>query len=170
MPLPTSPSDTHPVTRLLPALGAFCSILLVGLISEPFMGASAPLLVASMGASAVILFCLPESPLATPRAFVGGHIVCVLIGISCAQWIPSIPLASALAVGGSILAMQATRCLHPPGGAAALTCVVGGAQVTDAGFNFFLFPVGLNVAVMLGLAWLFGRLSERLTRPDPPRD
>ncbi len=157
----------HRLLATFPALGAFVSILLVGLISQPFVGAATPLLVASMGASAVILFCLPDSPLASPWAFVGGHFVCVTVGISCALFVPDIALAAALAVALSILLMQGLGCLHPPGGAAALTCVVGGPAVTDLGYQFMLLPVGLNVALMLALSWGFGLLKKRL-EPTPP--
>jgi CBS domain-containing membrane protein len=164
MPAPTR------LQMLLPALGAFAAILLTGLVSAPFMGSAAPLLVASMGASAVLMFCLPDSPLTTPWAFVGGHFVSVVAGITCAMLVPSTALAAALAVSLSILLMQLLDCVHPPGGAAALTCVVGGPQVTGLGYKFLLLPVGLNVALMLALVWGINRLTRRLTEraPAPP--
>jgi CBS domain-containing membrane protein len=149
---------------LLSTLGAFVAILLTGLVSAPFVGPGTPLLVASMGASAVLMFCLPDSPLTTPWAFVGGHFVSVVAGITCAQLVPDTALAAALAVGLAILLMQLLGCLHPPGGAAALTCVVGGPQVTGLGYKFLLLPVGLNVALMLALVWGIHRLTRRLAQ------
>lgn len=146
--------------QALPALGAGTAILITALVTRQFAeGIAAVLLVASMGAAAVLLFCLPDSPLSRPWAFAGGHVVCVLTGITCAQWIPDVAVASALAVGGSIFLMRLLNCLHPPGGAAALTCVVGGPAIVGSGYQFLLAPVGINVLLMLALAQLFRRLA-----------
>jgi len=123
-------------------------------------------LVASMGASAVLMFCVPQSPLAQPWPFVGGHFFSVLIGIGAAQTIPNTALASAVAVGGAIAAMTAFRCVHPPGGAAALTAVVGGPAVTDQGFFFLLEPVAINVGLMLLVVQLIRVVYRRMAETD----
>jgi len=70
-----------------------------------------------MGASSVLLFAVPASPLAQPWSIVGGNFVSALVGIGCAHWIPDPALAATLAVGLAIIAMFQLRCLHPPGGA-----------------------------------------------------
>ncbi len=69
-------------------------------------------------------------------------------------------LASGLAVGGAILAMSLLRCLHPPGGAAALTAVIGGPAVTAAGWMFPVLPVGINAVILTAAGMLFHLLSR----------
>ncbi|WP_292327050.1 CBS domain-containing protein, partial [Mesorhizobium sp.] len=60
-----------------------------------------------------------------------------------------------------IAAMSFTRCLHPPGGAAALTAVLGGPAVVSAGFLFPFVPVALNSTILVTLGFLFHRLARR---------
>ena len=113
--------------------------------------AELPWLVAPMGASAVLVFGVPASPLAQPWAVVGGNTLSALVGIACARWVGPPELAAALAVALAIGLMFTLRCLHPPGGAAALLAVMGGV----ADFHFALFPVLLNslLLVVAGVAY-----------------
>ena len=131
-------------------LGAFIGVLLTGALSHWGMDvstASLPWLVAPLGASAVLVFATPASPLAQPWSVVGGNTLSALIGIACARWVAPPELAAALAVGLAIGLMLALRCLHPPGGASALLMVLGG--ITNPWFA--LFPVLLN-SLLLALA------------------
>jgi CBS domain-containing membrane protein len=127
-----------------------------------------------MGATAVILFAVPNSPMARPWAVVGGHLLSGSIGMLCAHWDAAPWAASAAAVGLSILAMHLSRCLHPPGGASALIPVLGGNAVTEQGPQFLLLPLGLNVITLLATALIFQSLRRqprsRLTEvpSDPP--
>jgi CBS domain-containing membrane protein len=108
--------------KLLSALSSFIAILVVACVTDKFDDSSAyPFIVASMGASTVILFIMPGSPLAQPWPLVGGHLISAVIGITCAQIFSNIIFASACATGGSILTMLLLRCLHPPAAATALT-------------------------------------------------
>ena len=79
--------------------------------------ANIPLLVAPMGASAVLLFAVPASPLAQPWSIIGGNLVSATVGVACASWIADPVGAGALAVALAICAMFALRCVHPPSGA-----------------------------------------------------
>ena len=112
-------------------------------------------LVASMGASAVLLFAVPHGPLSQPWPVFGGHLLSALLGVTCAQLIPHPMLAAALAVGGAIGTMHYLRCIHPPGGATALTAVAGGDAVHALGYGFVVVPVLLNVLCLLLVAVLF---------------
>jgi len=112
----------------------------------------AALLVASMGASAVLLFAVPHGALSQPWALVGGHLVSALIGVSSAMFVSNPFVAGPLAVALAIFAMHHLRCIHPPGGATALAAVVGGAEVHALGYQFVLTPVLLNVGIMLLVA------------------
>jgi len=151
--------ETNPVShaeRLASIAGGFTGILLILLVSNQFVGTSdATLIVASMGASAVLLFAVPHGRLSQPWPVFGGHMVSALVGVSCAQWIAEPYLAAALAVGLAIGAMHYLRCIHPPGGATALTAVAGGAGIHELGYGFLLTPVLLNVLVILVVAVLF---------------
>ncbi|MGZ4954915.1 MAG: HPP family protein, partial [Methylobacter sp.] len=92
--------------KLLSVIFSFSSILIMALVTQQLsIGTAYPIIVASMGASAVILFIIPNSPLAQPWSFFGGQLVSAIIGVACAQWFTDIALASACAVGGSIFAM-----------------------------------------------------------------
>ncbi len=134
---------------LLSSLGAMVGIGLVTWVSHYFVGSeSLPFIVASMGAAAVLLYAAPHSQLTQPWPFIGGHLVSATVGVTCAQWIPDIFIASALAVGLAIFVMHELSCLHPPGGAAALVAVIGGEQIQTLGYLYVLVPVGLNVLIM----------------------
>jgi len=145
--------------RLISALGGFLAILLILVISSRFVdGPDAALIVASMGASAVLLFAAPHGALAQPWNVLGGHLVSAVIGVACARYIPGTVLAAAASVGIAIGAMHYLRCIHPPGGATALTAVVGGESLHALGYSYLLTPVLLNVAVILAVAVLFNAL------------
>jgi CBS domain-containing membrane protein len=118
-------------------------------------------LVAPMGASAVLLFCVPASPLAQPWSVIGGNTISALMGIACARAIGNPLLAAPLAGALAILVMFLLRCLHPPSGAVALTTVLGGPAVHAAGFGFAFVPVGLNSALIVLVALVFNNLTGR---------
>ena len=142
--------------RLLSALGGFLGIYGILQISLHFVGIEAAvLIVASMGASAVLLFAVPHGPLSQPWPLIGGHMVSAVVGVSCARLIPDTLVAAALAVCLAIAVMHYLRCIHPPGGATALSAVVGGASVQALGFQFVLTPVLLNVLVIFLVAVMF---------------
>ena len=114
------------------------------------------LAIASMGASAVLLFAAPHGALSQPWPVLGGHLVSALIGVTCARWIGGEPmLAASLAVALSIAAMYGLRCLHPPGGATALFAVLGGESVHALGYGYLFSPVLLNIVVLVTVAVLF---------------
>lgn len=131
------------------------AVLLVYVISVWFLeGHAALFVVASLGASAVLLFAVPHGTLSQPWPLFGGHLVSALVGVTCAMTVPYPAVAAALAVGLSIGAMHLLRCVHPPGGATALTAVMGGSTVYGMGYLFVLTPVLLNVMVLFTVAVL----------------
>jgi CBS domain-containing membrane protein len=142
--------------KLLAILVCFIVILIIALVSHHVnLTTGNPILIASMGASAVIVFIIPNSPLAQPWPLIGGQLVSALVGVASAQLVTNIPFAAALAVGGSVFAMLLLRCLHPPGAASALAPVMATTPVTD--YDFVIMPVGLNVTVMLIMAIAINR-------------
>lgn len=118
-----------------------------------------------MCTSAVIVFIIPNSPLAQPWSFVGSHLISTSWGIACTQLLPGKIYATAFAVSISVLAMFLLRCLHPPGAAAALAPVMAGEIVASMGYQYVLIPVGLNVAVMLLMSLLLNRWLLQHTYP-----
>ena len=160
--------------KIISTICVFFGILLTAILSSSLGQSAAPLMVASMGASTVLLFAAPHVPMAQPWSFIGGHLVSAVIGVTCAMFVPNLYLAAAVAVAFATLAMHMLRCLHPPGGATALVAVIGGAQVHALGYGFVLVPVGLNVIVMFVLALalnnLFPGRRYPLLTPAPPRE
>jgi CBS domain-containing membrane protein len=139
------------------ALGALIGIAFTGGSMHLLLGPNVniPLLVAPMGASAVLLFGVPASPLAQPWSIIGGNLVSATVGVACAMLISDPVAAAALAVGVAIAAMFALRCVHPPSGAVALTAVVGGPAIHALGFRFVLEPILIQSAALLGAALVY---------------
>lgn len=158
---PVQATVTHR-EKILSGIGGIIGVCLTAWLSNLYLGGSAlPFIVASMGASAVLLMGAPHSPLAQPWAVAGGHLISALIGITCAKLIPDPFLAAGIAVGLAISAMHYLRCLHPPGGATALMAVVGGDHLLELGYHFLFIPLLPNLAILLGAALLFNNLFGR---------
>ena len=147
--------------RVVACAGALAGIVATAwLMSRLGPVGSLPLLVAPVGASAVLAFAVPASPLAQPWPVVGGNVISAIVGITVARLVPDPALAAGLAVAAAILAMSLARCLHPPGGAVALFAVIGGPAIATAGYGFALVPVALNSLVLVAAAWAFHRVSD----------
>ncbi|HEY4252387.1 MAG TPA: HPP family protein [Roseomonas sp.] len=148
--------------RLLACLGALVGIALTGCLSGLLFGQTPaiPFIVAPVGASAVLLFAVPASPLAQPWSIIGGNTVSALVGVAVARVIHDPVLAIGVGVSLAIAAMSFTRSLHPPGGAAALTAIIGGPAVTASGFLFPFIPVALNSMLLVALGIAFHRFSR----------
>jgi len=145
--------------KIISAVGGFIAIFAIMTISQHFLGLDASWgIIASMGASAVLLFAVPNGPLSQPWPVFGGQMFAAVIGVTCAMFIKEPLLAAGLAVGLTIGVMYYTNCLHPPGGATALTAVVGGDTIHQMGYTFLITPVLLNVVSILFIAILFNAL------------
>ena len=141
------------------SLGALLGIGLAALASR-YVGAAIgfnPWLVAPLGASAVLVFALPASPLAQPWAVIGGNLLSALVGVACAWAVPDMAVSGALAVGLAIAVMFALRCLHPPGGAVALLAVL--TQTHDP--RFAVLPVLLNSVLLVAAGALYNTATGR---------
>ncbi len=142
--------------KVLATVGAIVSIMAVFAISSSFMGDDAALLiVASMGATSMLLFSLPHAAVSQPWPVFAGQIISALIGVFVNRHIADPLLAAPLAVGLCTLIMFLARCLHPPGAATALTAVFATDGIRAMGYGFALAPVALNVTTLLVIAFLF---------------
>ncbi|MBS0312056.1 MAG: HPP family protein [Proteobacteria bacterium] len=132
-------------------VGGLFGILLVWWVSSLLVGDHVAVLVASsMGSSAVLLFAAPHGGMSQPWSVFGGHIVSALAGVASQQWLGHDPmLAASMAVGLAIALMYPLRCLHPPGGATAITAVVGGGSVHALGYGFVVMPIMINTVIIL---------------------
>jgi CBS-domain-containing membrane protein len=164
----TSPPRVSNAEVLWSWIGAFLGISAIAWIERLLLaGTDALLLIGSMGASAVLVYGAPRSPLAQPRNLVGGHMLSALVGVICYQALPGLPeLAAALAVATAIALMQITRTLHPPGGATALIAVVGSEQVHQLGLLYCLAPAGLSALILLVVGLLVNNIPETRRYPE----
>ena len=149
--------------RVCSALGGFIGLLATGIVMRSWLGSSeqVPLLIAPIGASTVLVFGVPASPLAQPWSVVGGNFMAALVGITAARAVSDHGYAAALAVACTIALTSIFRCLHPPAGAVALTAVIGGPAVSNAGYRFALVPVLLNSLLLVAVGLIFNTLARR---------
>jgi CBS-domain-containing membrane protein len=125
------------------------------------------LLIGSFGATAVLLYAAIKSPLAQPRNLVGGHIISGLVGVACQHIFGDVSwLAASMAVSLAIVAMLATKTLHPPGGATALIAVIGGTKIHNLGYLYAFFPVGTGAIILLVVALIVNNLSKNRKYPE----
>ncbi|MEW5688400.1 MAG: HPP family protein [Pseudomonadota bacterium] len=152
-----------PREALRAGLGAGLGVVACGLaarwLTEGRFSAE-PLLIAPLGASAVLMFAIPASPLAQPRAVIGGNVIAALVGVACAALIPQPALADGAAVTLAIVLMALAGCLHPPGGAIALGAALA-ARGDSPDLMYALAPVGLGSVLLVAMAVAWGRLSGR---------
>ena len=146
-------------------LGAVLGIGVTGLLAHLIASgrlSALPLLIPPIGASAVLVFAVPASPLAQPRAVVGGNMVSAAIGVTCALAFHPHPVAAAaLAVGLAIIAMGLLGCLHPPGGAVALSAALVAGPVGAASYAYIFVPVGLCSGLLVLCAMAYARAMGR---------
>jgi CBS domain-containing membrane protein len=149
-------------------IGSFLGIGIIGFFSSFYFSAADNLfLIGSFGASSVLIYGIINSPLAQPRNLIGGHVICALVGVTMHKLIPhEIWLSSALAVSVSIVLMQITKTLHPPGGATALIANIGSAKIQALGYLYVLSPVLSGAVVLLLVALLVNNMTNHRKYPN----
>lgn len=115
-------------------------------------------LMAPVGASAVLVFAVPASPLAQPWPVFGGSILSLLTGLVIGHFVAVPALAAAMAAGSAIAVMLLARCLHPPGGACALVGALA-AAATPADGLALLMPLAANLAGLIAAGWAYNTLT-----------
>ena len=128
-------------SMLLGALGATLGIVLLQVLSET---SNIALLVAPFGATFVLVFALPESPLVKPKNIVGGYLIATLIGLFSYQLFGNTPLSLGLAFGLSFILMQLTKTLHPPAGSIPLLIMF-----SKPDWSYLLTPILIGVILIL---------------------
>lgn len=148
-------------------IGAFVGIALIALLQSQLLTRMENIfLIGSFGASSVLVFGSIQSPLAQPRNLIGGHLVSALIGVTVYQLIPDVTwLTASLAVALSIVLMQVTKTLHPPGGATALIAVIGSEKIKKLGYLYVISPVLTGSLILLIVALIFNNMTANRRYP-----
>jgi CBS domain-containing membrane protein len=148
-------------------IGAFLGIAAIGLISSKLFTLNDTLfLIGSFGATAVLIYGATNSPLAQPRNLIGGHLISAIIGVTCYKLFPdTLWLSSSLAVSLSIVCMQITKTLHPPGGATALIANIGSVKIKALGYLYVLSPVFSGIMILFIIALICNNIPQRRYYP-----
>ena len=149
-------------------IGSFLGLIAISFFFFDFLEDSdLTLVLASFGASAVLIYGAVNSPLAQPKNLILGHIISAIIGVSSYKLFgDNLLLASALAVSSSILAMQLTLTLHPPGGATALIAVIGTPQIHELGYIFVIVPVFSGAIILFLIAFIVNNIPKNRAYPE----
>ncbi|MCD6019065.1 MAG: hypothetical protein K0S53_2186 [Bacteroidetes bacterium] len=153
--------------HLFTFLGAFFGIGIIGFINSKYFVLHDNLfLIGSFGATSVLIYGAINSPLAQPRNLIGGHLVSALVGVTIYKLIPDeLWLSSALSVSLSIVLMQVTKTLHPPGGATAIIANIGSEKIKALGYMYVLCPVLTGVIILLIIALIFNNITDNRSYP-----
>jgi CBS domain-containing membrane protein len=147
-------------------IGSFIGIGLIGFLNSRYLSSSDSLfLIGSFGASSVLVYGIINSPLAQPRNLIGGHTISALAGVTVGYLIREPWLAAALAVSVSIVLMQITKTLHPPGGATALIAIIGSPKIKSLGYAYVLSPVLSGVLILFMVAMIFNNITSQRSYP-----
>lgn len=159
-------ADAAPVARkaveqtraaVLAGAGATVCIMLLGFLSTE---SEILWLMAPFGATIVILFCLPGSPLAQPRNVIVGHTLTATVGLAVAHFLGVYEWTLGLAVGLSVMVMMLTNTVHPPAGANPLVIMLTGET-----WHFLMTPVASGAGLIVGFGYLYHRCISRQQYP-----
>ncbi|MCO6148574.1 HPP family protein [Flavobacterium sp. NRK1] len=150
-------------------LGSFAGMGIIAWLQyKAFPQQDIVFLIGSFGASSVLVYGVIQSPLAQPRNLIGGHVISAIIGVSIQKLLPEmIWLSAPLAVSLSIVLMQITKTLHPPGGATALIAVTGSPQIKALGYEYVINPVFSGTLILLVTALIFNNITKNRQYPSP---
>ncbi|MDQ7733031.1 HPP family protein [Halomonas sp. SpR1] len=146
-------------TALLAGIGATGCITALSFLSSH---SNALWLMAPFGATMVILFGLPASPLAQPRNIVAGHLITAALGLMVAHFLGVHEWTLGLAVGLSIVTMMLSNTIHPPAGANPLLIMLAGEN-----WHFLVTPVASGAILMVGFGYVYHRFISG--QPYPQR-
>ncbi len=139
--------------QIIRAVGSFIGIGFLGILWAFY---DLPLLIASLGSSAVTLFALPKAPAARPRSAILGQVLSAVCGWGTQFLLGSTWYACAIAVMLSLVVMVLLDCVHPPGGATALTAVL-----TPQQWTFIFSPVLTGIIFLVLVAWVTNKVCGR---------
>lgn len=151
-------------------VGSFVGVGLIGALQNLYLPVTDNMfLIGSFGATSVLIYGVINSPLAQPRNVIGGHLICAIAGVTINYLVPLPWIAAALAVSASIVLMQITKTLHPPGGATALIAIIGSDEIKNLGYFYVLSPVLSGVVILLTVALVFNNITGNRSYPRNKR-
>ncbi len=140
------------------SVGGFLGFGLIAYLALKF---ESPILIASLGASASLIYSVPSATLSQPRNVIGGHVISALVGILCFMLLGSNWYSVAIAVSLAIFMMLFAEAFHPPGGATAAIAVL-----THQSFHLALVPVAVGAIILVGVALLVNNLFTTRKYPS----
>ena len=141
------------------AIGTILSLGLIAVIDD-FGGA--PLLAAPLGASAMLVFGMPDSAMSQPANVVGSHLVATLVGLVFDHYLPGGWIMMAVSVAVVMMILALLRLTHPPAGADSLV-----VMMAHPGWSFLLMPVLVGAVTLVVVAVVIHRLPPRTPYPLP---
>ncbi|WP_341225633.1 HPP family protein [uncultured Arcticibacterium sp.] len=152
-------------------LGAFIGIAIIAFLQSYILTKDENIfLIGSFGASSVLIYGAIQSPLSQPRNLIGGHLISAILGVTIYKVCPDIIWITApLAVSLSIVVMQITKTLHPPGGATSLIAVIGSDNITELGYFYVLSPVLSGTLILFGVGIIFNNITPYRKYPTSRR-
>ncbi|MDA9555359.1 HPP family protein [Pelobium sp.] len=152
-------------------LGAFIGIGLIAYFQSYLIAKEENIfLIGSFGASSVLIYGAIQSPLAQPRNLIGGHVICAFVGVTVYKIMPDILwLTAPTAVSLSIVLMQITKTLHPPGGATSLIAVIGAPKIKALGYFYVISPVLTGALILFVVALIFNNITSQRKYPTNKR-
>jgi CBS-domain-containing membrane protein len=156
-PFGVAPSAQTWIGAGVAGLGGF---LVIFLLAQLTASLHAALLIAPFGASCVLVFGLPQSPLAQPRNVIGGHLISTAVGLMVFYLLGASPLSFGLGVGVAIAAMLVTGTTHPPAGADPIVVILA-----KAAWPFLFSPVLLGAVAIVIIGLIYHRVVSRRSYP-----
>ncbi|MFI2744469.1 HPP family protein [Zhouia sp. PK063] len=152
-------------------IGAFVGIGIISFLQKNMLDHITNIfLIGSFGASSVLIYGAIESPMAQPRNLIGGHLVSAFIGVTVQMIFPeTLWIAAPLAVASSIVCMQLSKTMHPPGGATALIAIIGTEKVKTLGYVYILSPVLSGAVILFITALIFNNITSKRKYPTHSR-
>ncbi len=149
-------------------IGSFIGILVISFVHFNILNdTDMSLIIGSFGASAVLIYGAVHSPLSQPRNLIGGHLLSAIVGVTTYKLLSgNMWLCSAFAVATSILVMQLTLTLHPPGGATALIAVIGSENIHNLGYIYVLVPILSGSFILLVIAFIVNNIPSHRHYPE----
>ncbi|MEK6493575.1 HPP family protein [Myroides odoratimimus] len=148
----TSPQSATSKHSIYSGIGG---MLAIGVIAFMTKELEMPLIMAPFGATCVLAFGVPDSPLAQPRNIIGGHLLASIVGLLCLTFLGTEWYSLAIGVGAAIGLMLVTKTTHPPAGADPLVIILGGVS-----WSFIVNPVLAGSVIITVIALLFNNISK----------
>ena len=141
-------------------LGAAIAILVLCVLSN--LQHTVVLIMAPFGATTVLVFGLPNSPLAQPKNVIFGHMITALIGLICLHMLGVTPVTLALATGVAVACMMLTDTTHPPAGANPLLIML-----THQDWSFLITPVFVGAVLIVIVGKVYSLIKNNMVVRSP---